>query len=217
MLKAVTLVFLFAAAAALSQNLQVHYDYGKGRNYITTTIEMFKPDEYGATFFFVDMDYDTPGTNSMSLGYWEIARYVSLPFCHDLSATVQYNDGAAIFGPLGRAWFVGLSYPVRLGFITVNTDVLYADFEFSKRPDFQLTFVWFKLIFNERVQLTGYADIWTHDDALGKKQPVVQTEPQIWYLLDKHLAVGGEVEISKNFLPAKGWQLMPTVGIKWEF
>ena len=54
------LLILFAAVLALgayAQNVQTHYDMGKDRGYLTTTVEMFKPDKMGSTFFFVDMDY----------------------------------------------------------------------------------------------------------------------------------------------------------------
>ena len=217
MINRIIIFYLLWGPFAFSQNLQLHYDFGKERKYVTTTLEMFKPDEYGATFWFVDMDYNSQENNSMSLGYWEIARYVSLPFAGNLGATVQYNDGAATFGPLGRAWFIGLSYPVDLKFITINTDVLYANFQNSDGPDIQFTFVWYKPLFNNKIQLTGYADMWSFDNNNDGKQLVVQTEPQLWYVLNKHLYLGGELEISKNFLPFEGWQVMPTLGIKWDF
>ena len=57
---------------AMAQNIQFHYDFGRslyseldkteqslGRPTLTTTVEMFRPDSYGRTFFFVDMDYST--------------------------------------------------------------------------------------------------------------------------------------------------------------
>lgn len=50
-------LFLSSSSLLFSQNLQVHYDMGKDRGYITTTLEMFKPDKYGNTFFFVDFDH----------------------------------------------------------------------------------------------------------------------------------------------------------------
>ena len=33
------------------QNLQLHYDLGEGREYLTSTLEMFRPDSAGATLF----------------------------------------------------------------------------------------------------------------------------------------------------------------------
>lgn len=62
-----------------AQNIQLHYDFGHSlydefkdsRAKITTTVEMFKPDKWGSTFFFVDMDY---ADNEVKSAYWEIAR-----------------------------------------------------------------------------------------------------------------------------------------------
>lgn len=42
----------------MAQNCQVHYDHGKNCHYIITTFEMFKPDKWGNTYFFVDYDYN---------------------------------------------------------------------------------------------------------------------------------------------------------------
>jgi hypothetical protein len=52
----------------------------------------------------------------------------------------------------------------------------------------------------------------------GKKEVVVLTEPQFWFLILPKIAVGTELEISKNF-PAgpKSWQINPTVAFRWEF
>ena len=55
---ALALVVLIAVATKAQTNLQVHYDFGKDRSYVTTTLEMFKPDKWGNTFFFVDFDYN---------------------------------------------------------------------------------------------------------------------------------------------------------------
>jgi hypothetical protein len=58
-MKKLSAVLFFAFALTLSaQNIQQHYDFGKDRDYFTTTLEMFKPDEYGSTYFFVDFDYN---------------------------------------------------------------------------------------------------------------------------------------------------------------
>ena len=38
-----------------AQNLQVFYD--TERDFVTSTLEMFRPDAFGSTFYFVDIDY----------------------------------------------------------------------------------------------------------------------------------------------------------------
>jgi len=219
-------IVLLSTTCLYSQNLQLHYDFGEDREYLTTTLEMFKPDEYGSFFFFVDMDYNYPGNKSMAMGYWEIARYINSYLIKNLSLTIQYNDGIMAIKddngsmtafPLGQAWLGGFTYPVNLGFITLNTELLYRQARGSAAPDIQITFVWFKLLFKDKINFTGYFDYWTQDNINGDKMNVFQAEPQLWYILTRHMAIGGEVEISKNFLPYSGWKFMPTLGIRWEF
>ena len=212
-----TMLFLLCMAISGSaQNLQLHYDYGEGRDFFTTTLEMFKADKLGSTFWFVDMDYNNPGNKSMSLAYWEIARYFRLPIGNQkISATIQYNDGMAPWGPLHSVWLFGLSYPIDLGIITLNTDILYRQMVTSQAPDFQLTIVWFKPL-AERFNFMGFLDIWTQDIA-GDETMVFLAEPQLWVVLSPHFSVGGELEISKNFLPFDEVKYMPTVALKWIF
>ena len=213
-----------------AQNLQLHYDFGEGRQYLTSTLEMFKPDDFGATFWFVDIDYnDGNSANSAAMAYWEIARYITLPFLKNspalskLSATVQYNDGLNTFGGFGSVWLGGVSCPIDLKVITINTDLLYRHAE--KQPgNFQLTLVWFKSFCNEKLVFTGFMDIWGQEnfdgDAGGTDaQLVLLSEPQLWFNVSTHLALGGEVEISRNLIYAAGdaWKFMPTLGLKWEF
>ena len=50
---------LLSVGAFAQTNLQVFYDFGKDRKLVTTTLEMFKADDWGSTFFFVDYDYTT--------------------------------------------------------------------------------------------------------------------------------------------------------------
>src|SRR5665648_1111147 len=67
MKKILILFVLFIAASALkAQNVQLHYDIGKDRKYLTSTVEMFKPDKWGSTFFFIDMDYGSGGAQGVS-------------------------------------------------------------------------------------------------------------------------------------------------------
>jgi len=204
----------------IAQNLQLHYDFTQERRYVTTTLEMFKPDEYGATFWFVDMDYDYTHPDrhrSISLAYFELARYVTIPGLHGISATVQYNDGTVAGAPLGPIWLAGGSYPIGIGNITLNTDLLYRYAFNSSAPDAQLTIAWMEDILRNKLTLIGFFDLWTADTNGTGKALVLLSEPQLWYHLTSHLQVGGEVEISKNFLPSDSFKFLPTLAIKWQF
>ena len=87
----VALVASFASKAS-AQNLQVLYDTNRGC--VTTTFEMFRPDAFGSTFTFIDMDY-----NGTAVGaYTEIAR--EFCFWQDsewnwLSVHAEFNGGLA--------------------------------------------------------------------------------------------------------------------------
>jgi len=57
---------------------------------------MFKPDKFGNTFFFIDMDYYSGGSKGMTLTYWEIARVLKtdkMPF----GIQVEFNAGFGRF------------------------------------------------------------------------------------------------------------------------
>ena len=91
-----SLVFVTALFTAKSQNVQLHYDLGEGRNFFTSTVEMFRPDSWGSTFFFIDMDYssDTRNvTNGVSLAYWEIARAFKWNENQKFQPRVEFNSG----------------------------------------------------------------------------------------------------------------------------
>ena len=92
-------IFLMAAfACADAQNIQLHYDLGHTlysdltpRQSVTTTVEMFKPDKWGSTFFFIDLDYKNDGVKG---AYWEIAREFNVSKNKQWAVHVEYNGGA---------------------------------------------------------------------------------------------------------------------------
>ncbi len=210
---------LIITSIAFTQNLQLHYEASGDREYLVSTLEMFKPDQYGSTFWFVDMEYnDSRGTKGVSLSYWEIARSFSLPI-NNLSATIQYNDGVANFGSLGQVWLLGVNYYLDLGFVALPLDILYRDAAGSGSANIQLTTTWFIPLLDGNIECSGFVDLWSQDKADGDgKQLVLLSEPQIWYNANEHLAVGSEVEISNNFVVgADGIQALPTIGLRWTF
>ena len=202
----------------LAQNIQLHYEASGDREFFVTTLEMFKPDQYGSTFWFVDMEYAAPVVQGVSLSYWEIARAFTLPV-NNLSATIQYNDGVAIFGSLGQVWLVGLNYYLDLGFVALPVDVLYRAAQGADSPDFQLTTTWFVPLMDGKIEFSGFLDFWSQDEfATDEKQYVILSEPQLWYNFNEQLSIGTEVEISNNFVfGADGLQTLPTLGLRWNF
>lgn len=236
MKKLIVLVFVFIPLVTWSQNLQMHYDFGEDRRHYTATLEMFRPDSLGSTFWFVDFDFNLPGKpRSMSAAYWEIAREFYIPglrkhaFFDELTFHLEYNDGFTAYeiakDTLGAAsynsvFLTGFAHPVHLGSFVLTTQWLCRIARGTRSADFQFTAVWYQPLFNGKILLTGFADIWSQDKYIhpDKKEWIFQTEPQLWFLLTPKIALGSEVEISKNF-PAgpADWAFSPTLGLRWEF
>jgi hypothetical protein len=228
--------FIVVPILALSQNLQLHYDFGEDRKFFTSTLEMFKPDTLGSTFWFVDFDFNFPGSpRSMSAAYWEISRefYIPMlrnnPVLKNMGVHFEYNDGFTAFGDsatvmraasYNSVFLTGLSHPIKIGKVILTTQLLCRIPRGMDVPDFQFTLVWFHHIFKDKILLTGFLDLWSQDKVAepDHKELVFQTEPQLWYSVSSHIAFGGEVEINKNFpIGPNEWEIMPTFGFRWEF
>ncbi len=218
----ITLFLFLFTGIIFCQNIQLQYELDSDRKYVVSTLEMFKPDDYGSTFWFVDFEYNDTGNKSASLAYWEIARYLDLPVTDLFQFTLQYNDGlSSSFGGfgLGQVWLTGISKQLNLSGLPITVDILYRQQVGFDSPDIQFTGVWYKPLLNEKLIFTGFVDIWSADNsAADGKDWVVFSEPQIWYALSKNASIGGEAHIQYNF-PMKNdtWELFPTVGLKWDF
>lgn len=218
-----------------AQNVQLHYDLGSDRQMFTSTIEMFKADKWGSTFFFSDLDYGSKASNidGISLAYLEIARSFQLGEHIGIQPRVEYNGG---FGrglgvkndnstqyhfSINSAWLAGVEHTFHTSdFSKLLT--LQANYKYIKdRHDasFQLTAVWGLHFFDRKLSVTGFADFWREEKVWGNESTkfVFLTEPQFWYNFNEHLSLGGEIEIGSNFSDGKGLIINPTIAAKWNF
>jgi hypothetical protein len=232
---AFVLLFLVAVTAAQAQtNLQLHYDFGQGRNYLTSTLEMFKPDDWGNTFFFVDIDFNGGEAHYPSMAYMEIARCLKF-WKAPLSLHVEYNGGLMGEGgnyfPINNAYLAGADYAWHDKSFTrfLNFKLLYKYIQEKNPLSFQLTAVWNLNFFNNKLTLSGFADFWRENnsnfiDARGNNLAVPTNtkfvfiaEPQFWYNPNSHLSLGSEIETASNFGTVNGLKICPTVAVKWNF
>jgi len=219
------LSFLMAFTALEAQNIQLHYDLGKDRKYLTSTVEMFKPDQYGSTFFFIDMDYGANNVEGVALAYWEIARGLKFwdsPF----EIHVEYNGGFGQYAPGGAyqindAWLFGGNYTWNNADFTriFTLQAMYKNIRGKNSNSFQITGVWTLKFFNNKVTLDGFADFWREDNTFADKDTkfIFLSEPQFWYNVTKNFSVGSEVELSTNFAGHEGFMVNPTIAGKWTF
>ena len=229
-------MFLFVAFAMLkafetkAQNVQLFYD--AGRNCATSTVEMFRPDSFGSTYFFIDVDYSKDGKRVPATGaYWEISR--ELCFWQDtkmawLSAHLEYNGGLNNTMSYDNCWLAGATYSGHSQDFS-KTWSLTAAYKLipglggSLMHNFQITGVWGINFAKGWCSFSGFFDFWKEHRAWQGTDFIFMSEPQFWVNLNQikgwekiGLSVGGELELSANFVD-KGFHAMPAIGAKWSF
>ncbi len=227
-------VFSVFVTGIQAQNLQLHYDFRKeansegaaGRGYLTSTLEMFKPDKHGSTFWFVDFDYDAD-KGAISLAYFELARDQKIGE-FPMLLHLEYNGGlfhkGDVGGNIGNSYLLGVNRSFKIGELSLGTTLAYKYIEEQgKKSNIQLTATWFRVFADGKFTVSGFIDLWTANDydSAGKedgKKLIIITEPQFWYNFNKNISVGTEIEISNNFVfGSDKWEIFPTLGCKWSF
>lgn len=248
-------LMVFLTPAQAGTNLQVFYDFGsqstacpnQRSNRVTTTLELFYPDNWGNTFAFVDLDFaihPNDPNNTPFMAYTEIARCLNFwqnTAARDLSIHVEYNGGLGIGkAPDNSIYGYGINHAALLGLNyclytadyknIFNLELLYKfiadDFnKFKNLAPIQFTFVWGCDDFCTLpgLRFSGFLDIWGQKLATGQSF-VILTEPQLWYNVGRwfkcpNLNIGTEIEFSYNFSgsTSQGFMCNPCLGVKWTF
>ncbi len=241
------IVLVAAFSGATAQNIQFHYDLGHSlykdltpRQSVTTTVEMFKPDDLGSTFLFIDIDYKNDGVKG---AYWEIAREFNVTKNKQWAAHIEYNGGAETgetpsdyYGNryqhavlAGGAWNWHSSDFSKTFSVQLLWKYNFANHHRDFRPfnSCQLTEVWSTTFAHGLCTFSGYCDTWYDKKVNGNI--IVQSEPQFWFNLNTikgwnkiKLSLGSEVEVSNNFVynergENNRFYAIPTVAAKWTF
>ncbi|MBQ1617922.1 MAG: DUF5020 family protein [Bacteroidales bacterium] len=225
----------FAQGAKAQTNVQTFYDFGKDRNYVTTTFEMFKGDKFGDTFFFIDHYYATSdqvkaGVSSAINGsYFEIERGINFwqdSDLKDLSGHIEYDGstwGAGIWCFGAKYFFHSADFSK-----TFTAAIMYDLHRGVGSADIPVKFsgVWGlnDLLGVKGLVFKGFIDVWGNNSVfadLSTAKFSVLTEPQLWMNLgsafDGHLDLGCEIELSYNFAGNKGFMCNPCAGFRWTF
>ncbi|MCF8308555.1 MAG: DUF5020 family protein, partial [Bacteroidales bacterium] len=172
-----------------SQNIQLHYDMGKDRGYTTTTVEMFKPDKWGTTFFFIDMDYGvTENLEGVNLAYFEFARTINLGKETPFGFHAEYDGGLFqvnknITVNIENAWLAGVDYTTTAKDFSkgISLKALYKNIQGKHDMAWQFTAVWYYHFFDKKATFMGFFDYWREDRDLNsdgdKARYVLLTEP----------------------------------------
>lgn len=231
-------LLVLASLPAFAQlNVQMHYDFAKAlygseldnRPRWTATIENFKTDKWGSTYFFVDGNF---ADNTLESAYAEFAR--ELRFWEaPLAVHVEYNGGLSGNGSYNDAYLAGGAWNwANKDFSkTFSLQLLYkylARQQVGSKHSWQVTTVWGIHFANGLCTFSGYADLW-HDGSV-KGNLMLSSEPQFWFNLaaldsvddDFKLSLGAELELSKGLVwPTDGlndrFYAIPTLAAKWTF
>lgn len=240
-----TVALVAATLSMNAQNIQLHYDLGhslynnlSNRPSVTTTFEMFKPDSWGSTYTFTDIDYQRDGVAG---AYWEIAREFNLTKNKQWAAHVEYNGGLTsdetswVATRFQHAFLAGGAWNWHSADFsrTFSFQAMYK-YYFKNRHygahafnSLQLTAVWGINFANNLCTFSGFIDNWYDPNVNGKW--ITVSEPQFWFNLNAlkgmekvKLSVGTEVEVSNNFVWNENGQnnrfyAIPTVALKWSF
>ena len=225
------LAFALSFGQVIAQNIQLHYDLGEDRQMLTSTVEMFKADDFGNSFFFFDFEYGSKSSNvdGVSTAYFEITREFNF-WEAPVNLHLEYNGGMfrtdSFSGQINSAFLVGASHTIaNQDFSKYVTLIgMYKNIKNKNDVSFQLTSVWELKLFQNKITFMGFADFWREDNIVfddngnaSNTDFVFLTEPQLWYHLTDRLSAGGEIEISSNFGGNKGLMINPTLGLKWIF
>ena len=232
---AVAIATLALGQVAKAQNVQLFWDFGKDRNYLTTTFEMFKPDKFGDTFWFIDHYFSDKATYNLGQAgatggsYFEIERGFNFwqnSALKDLSAHIEYDGttwgwGIACFGAkycfhnddFSSQLTLYLMYDLHLGTSSADVPVKFS------------AVLGLSDIFGVKgLSFKGFLDVWGNNSIFASGNTgkfSILTEPQLWFNLgsffDNHLDIGSEVELSYNFAGHEGFMINPCAGLRWTF
>lgn len=243
----VVIFALFACATLLSQNIQLHYDFGKllyndldNRQNVTVTFDCFKFDKWGSTYLLADLDFDNDG---MMGTYVEIEREFCLSRNRQWAAHIEYSGGLTT-GHLpeycygnrfqhavlaGGAW----NWVNEKGTKNFSVQALYKYVfkgkDGSLRPfsSFHTSMIWGMQLLEGKCTFAGFFDAWYDPNVNGRV--IFTTEPQFWFNfngLEKckelPLSIGTEVKINNNLIWTESgtndrFFVIPTLALKWTF
>ena len=216
-------LFGFFTSVFAKTNLQVHYDFGNDRNFVTSTFEMFEPDDWGNTYFFIDFDYNYGSEKNTSTAYLELERCFSLKQTA-WSLHLEFNAGlsslASLAIPLSNCYLAGLdrAWSWEKHNSALNLKALYK-YIAGKQHSAQLTAVWEMHFLQQRLSFAGFADYWLEQNNFSgtNRYTSFVSEPQLWWNFNEHFSLGSEIELALNYGGREGLAVRPTLGLKWIF
>nr|AIA10486.1 unknown Function [uncultured bacterium] len=224
-----TLAIIFClveTAFAQFADVQLHYamgSYKRGdktirRDYFKTRFEMLNRDSIGTYYWSIDLDYNAPN-KSISLSQTQIFHSIRIAKYKPIQPAVGHG------GISGRSsyFFVGIHTPFSIGRVKFLPLLLYAYNKDAKKPDARLTIAYATRLLKNRISIFGFANTWTNDKvstvdgSVSGKIVGWQLRPQVWFNMTRKLAIGTELDFSKNLYTLNKPVFLGSIGTKWGF
>jgi len=240
-----TLFFLLFTFRALSQNLQLLYDFRhtvdpglNSTNYPTLSFEYFKSnDTTGSGLFMLKLQSDLKGENynlgesflqvTRSIRFWKPKFYVSFNYSGGLGVYRGWEVPPEIHGfYMSNSLAAGLTYTyVREG--AWMSSSLYFRYNAFDKPSYdpQLSIYFGDGFFYYRLVLTGGIVLWTQNRDQGNeytrglsgKKFAFFADPQVWYRIYKGISMGSKINVYYNLLGEENSaQFYPSLGLKFQ-
>lgn len=235
------LLTIFIAAslchAALAQaDLRCVYNFAPDSPVASAIIENWNADSWGDNYLNAGLGI-TLSPFGLGGGYLDYARnfnfWHKVPVLKDFSLQAEFN-GRSFTGNFNALF--GVSYTVPIQKHVLRASVLYKTFSGGAMSLFpmQVTLLWrlYDLFgvrgLDFRGTARGWGEVnmyWYGDEKPKAADPgliTIVAAPQLWYAAGQfvgagRLSIGGEVELSYNWLGRSGFHVRPSAGIKLQF
>ena len=236
--KHVVLAVLLLCTGALAQaqvaDAGFGYRFGDGKGYGTSVISAFAEDPCGDTYARADFGFSTAPW-ALSSSYLEVSR--TLCFWKD-TALKGLGIHGEFNGHLNKGnsnWLVGLDYTIPgRNMLKFSASYMFFNGSASSMVPAQFSFLWRcnDVLDVPGLQFRGLLRVWGEETAYwyGDEKPtekpaghfIVKATPQLWYSIGRlfgfdNLSLGGEVELSYNYLGHSGFRACPMAGVKIGF
>lgn len=230
-------IALAVCHAALAQtDLRCIYNFASDSPVASAIVETWHVDSWGDNYLNAGFDV-TQSPFGLAGGHLDFARnfnfWHKVPVLKDFSLQAEFN-GRSFTGNFNALF--GLSYTVPLQKNILRASVLYKTFSGGAISLFpmQVTLLWrlYDLFglrgLDFRGTVRGWGEVtqyWYGDDKPKAADPgfiTIAAAPQLWYAAGQfagagNLSVGGEVELSYNWLGRSGFHVRPSAGVKLQF
>jgi hypothetical protein len=207
------------------KDVQLHYETGSfkagdktiKRDFFKVKLQVLHKDTLGITYINTELDYNSK-SKGMSFSQFTLLRSLKLPFLKYVQPSVGH---AAAMGR-DNMFFAGVLVPAKFGRVVVLPLFLYSYTKAAKKPDARVMIGVNTRLFKNRIAIFGFASAWTADNVVGAevkgKKVGWQVSPQIWFHLNKSIALGTKLDYSRNLYTKDGSNdFLPTAGVRWVY